>query len=84
MKTQSAETGEQNGNGCQPSPAAHGSVLSRDEWLSRCAAHFVKRAAFDAALAMEYAQAQLESLKGDLTENPEDAAEDEMSYWTPD
>jgi hypothetical protein len=33
---------------------------------------------------MEYAQAQLESLKGDLTENPEDAAEDEMSYWTPD
>lgn len=58
--------------------------LTREQWLARCAAHFQKVAALDESLAIDMAKAQLETLKGDLSENPEQAADDEMSYWTPD
>lgn len=60
------------------------STLSREQWLARCAAHFQSKAALDGALAMDMAESQLEFLANDLTENPEQAAEDEMSYWTAD
>lgn len=59
-------------------------ALSREQWLARCAAHFQKVAALAEPSAMDLAESQLETLKGDLSENPEQAADDEMSYWTKD
>jgi hypothetical protein len=58
--------------------------LTREQWLERCAARFRSVAAMKPELARSFAETQLESLKDDLTENPEDAADDEMSYWTAD
>jgi hypothetical protein len=61
----------------QPTP-------TREQWLARCAARFASVAAIEEPGATELAEIQLENLKGDLTENPEEAADDEMSYWTAD
>lgn len=55
---------------------------TREQWLERCAAVFRTKAAIEPVQAMQFAETQLEVLDGDLTENPEDAAESEMSYWT--
>jgi hypothetical protein len=33
---------------------------------------------------LDIAESQLENIGGDLTEDPEQAADDEMSCWTPD
>lgn len=51
-------------------------LLNREQWLGRCAARFRVVARLDAGLAMQMAEAQLENLKGDLAENPEQAADD--------
>ena len=59
-------------------------ALTREQWLARCAARFREVAAVETPGDMELAEAQLENLKDDLTENPEDAADDEMSYWSAD
>ncbi len=61
-----------------------GSALTREEWLARCAARFVEKANAPEQLARDMAESQLENLKDDLTENPEEAADDEMLYWTED
>lgn len=53
-----------------------------EQWLERCAARFQAVASVAPGLAMNMAKSQLENLKDDLTENPEEAADDEMSYWT--
>lgn len=53
-------------------------------WLDRCAARFCQEAGLPRDMAMEMAESQLENLKGDITESPEQAADDEMSYWTAD
>lgn len=58
--------------------------MTREQWIARCAAHFRKEAALEGALAMKLAESQLEAVKDDLTENPERAADDEMSYWAAD
>jgi hypothetical protein len=59
------------------------SALSR-EVDSRCAARFCDVAGLYEHLAISLAESQLENLSGDLSENPEQAADDEMSYWTDD
>lgn len=56
--------------------------MEKDEWLKRCAARFVERAAMTADEAMEFAEIELDALDGDLTEDPVDAADEEMSCWT--
>lgn len=59
-------------------------IPTRDEWLERCAAVLRVRGGMTPDDALKTAEAQFENIGSDLTENPEDAAEDEMSYWTED
>lgn len=59
-------------------------LLTREQWLERCAARLRDRGGMVPDVAMLTADAQLENLNEDLTENPEQAADDEMSYWTED
>jgi len=56
--------------------------MEKDEWLKKCAARFEERAASTPGEAMELAEIQLDALDGDLTEDPVDAADEEMSCWT--
>lgn len=58
--------------------------MTKELWLERCANKLVAVANVETALALDIAESQLENLKGDLTEDPEEAADDELSYWTPD
>jgi hypothetical protein len=58
--------------------------LTKEQWIERCAKRLQEVAHLDAGMAHYIAESQLENLRGDLTENPEDAADDEISYWTPD
>lgn len=55
--------------------------LSREQWLARCATRFRLAAAVPPDEAMSLAESQLEILDDDLTESPEQAADDELSYW---
>ncbi len=59
-------------------------TITREEWLNRCAARLVLRAELTPAVARDIAEAQLENIKDDLTENPEDMADEELSCWGPD
>lgn len=58
--------------------------MDKEEWLTTCAARFETRAGLNLELARSFAEASLEVVDGDLTENPEDAADEEMSCWTDD
>lgn len=64
--------------------SAGSAAVDREKWLERCAAHFRTVAALDEATALDMAKSLLEALEDDLTENPEEAAEGDMSYWTAD
>lgn len=55
--------------------------ISREQWLERCATVLREKGGLDPLVALNVAESQLENCDGDLTENPEDAADDEMSYW---
>ncbi|HEY1171017.1 MAG TPA: hypothetical protein VGH19_06560 [Verrucomicrobiae bacterium] len=55
--------------------------LSREEWLKRCAARLMERAALNAADAMGIAESNLESDPSALEESPEDIADEELSRW---
>lgn len=55
--------------------------ISREDWLNRCAARLIERAALTREVALDIAEAQLENIKEDLTENPEDMADEELSCW---
>lgn len=59
-------------------------TITREVWLQRCVARLMERAGLGRDDAMLLAESQLENLKDDLSENPEDAADDELSYWTAD
>ncbi len=58
--------------------------MNKEEWLTRCAARFATRGGLHLKQARDFAEAALENLNGDLTENPEEAADEDMSYWTDD
>lgn len=61
-----------------PTPA------EEERWLERCAARLHAVGGLDPAVAFSTAESQLENLNGDLSESPEEAADDEMSYWGED
>lgn len=64
-------------------PPSAGSALTREQWLGRCIDRFQRKAGLSPKIARQCAEAQLEADKDDPTERtPEDAADDEMSYWT--
>lgn len=58
--------------------------IAREQWVARCARVLRERGGMTEEVAWLTAESQLENLNNDLTENPEQAAEDEMSYWTAD
>lgn len=55
--------------------------MTKEEWLARCAARYQTRAGMETTEAMQAAAASLENLDGDLTENPEDAADEDLTCW---
>lgn len=56
--------------------------LTRQEWLEKCAARLIEEAKIDEGLARDIAESQLKNLNDDLSEDPVEAADDEMSCWT--
>lgn len=55
--------------------------MEKQEWLDKCAAQFVARGGMTAPEAVLSAEACLEFCDSDLTEDPVDAADEEMSNW---
>ena len=55
--------------------------MDKKEWLTRCAERYQSRAGMEAGEAMQAAEASLENLDNDLTENPEDAADEDLTCW---
>jgi hypothetical protein len=59
--------------------------VTPDEWLDRYKRRFIERAGLTEAQAQACANAEsFEVLSEFFTEEPEDAADEEMSYWEPD
>ncbi|MCL4664449.1 hypothetical protein L0Z16_03445 [Burkholderia multivorans] len=57
--------------------------ISDAEWLRRCAARFVQRADVEQRIADSFAEAAFENVADFGFENdPEGAADSEMSYWS--
>lgn len=56
--------------------------MTDDEWLHRAAAHYMTKAAVNSEAAQQCAAALLES-KDDF-DTPEDAVEEDLTYWTDD
>lgn len=52
-----------------------------DEWVMRCAARYQQRGGMAPKEAVSAAEASLENLDGDISENPEDAADEDMTCW---
>lgn len=55
--------------------------MTKEEWLNRCAARYQQRSGMEAGEAMKAAEASLENLDNDVTENPEDAADEDLTCW---
>lgn len=56
--------------------------MKREEWIARCAARYAERGGLGAVQAKEFAEISLEGIDGDLTENPEDTADEDMTCWS--
>ena len=54
----------------------------KQAWVSRCADRYVEQSKCDRDLAESMAEASLENLAGDLTEDPIEAADEDMSCWS--
>lgn len=59
-------------------------TITKDEWLTRCAKRLTELGGLEPEVAHEVAETQFENVGEDLTESPEDAADEEMSYWSED
>jgi len=55
--------------------------MSKEKWLKRCADYFEQRVAMTKEMAKETADACFEQFYDDYQEDPEGAADEEMSYW---
>ncbi len=55
-------------------------MISKEEWMAKCAAQFTKVAELNEEEAMEQAAMCFANTGADNF--PEDAADDEMSYWS--
>lgn len=56
----------------------------RERWLEQCAARFRKFARVHKGRSMVLAQAALDSCNGNLSEDPELVADEEMATWRDD
>jgi hypothetical protein len=57
--------------------------MTDEEWKTRCANRYVTRAAVSAQTARDFAEACFENRLDDDCD-PEDAADEDMSYWEAD
>ncbi len=55
--------------------------MDKEGWLTKCAARFETRGGLPLKQARDFAESALENLDGDLTENPEEAADEDMTRW---
>ncbi|MBO7866983.1 hypothetical protein J6337_28745 [Burkholderia pseudomallei] len=55
----------------------------KEVWIDRCAKRYEERGAVDSNTARDFAQACWENRLND-DESPEDAADEDMSYWEND
>ena len=58
--------------------------MDKKEWVKRCAAQFDKRVQNDRANWEDAAQECYASMRDDFQEDPEGAADEEMSNWDDD
>jgi hypothetical protein len=56
-------------------------VMDKQEWLRKCATRFAERSGTHPDDAEYDAEMCREMLGGDLAEDPEEAADEEMSNW---
>lgn len=55
--------------------------MEERHWIRRCADRFMQKAGMADEDAIGCARASLENLDGDLAENPEDAADEDLTRW---
>lgn len=55
-------------------------TISREQWIERFAARIVEKSDFTKEQAIAVAESNLEGFNEDLSEDPEHAADDELSY----
>ena len=55
--------------------------MSKEKWLEKCAKHFEQHAVLINVAAIEIAESCFEQFYADYPEDPEGAADEEMSYW---
>jgi hypothetical protein len=58
--------------------------MDKKEWIKRCEEQFDKRVQDDKATWNDAAEACYESMYADFPDDPEDAADEEMSNWDDD
>ena len=63
-------------------------MLTKQEWIDRCAKRFVERAALEIKQAKEMAEVSFDQAVENerseakaLTSSPEDACDEELTYW---
>jgi hypothetical protein len=56
-------------------------TLTEEEWLTRFAARLMQRAEVAKETADQCAVASLPGYRDDFSEEPEEAADEELSYW---
>jgi hypothetical protein len=58
-------------------------TITDEEWKKRCAERYISRANLDEQTAEDFAEACFENRLDDDCD-PEDAADEDMSYWSDD
>jgi len=59
-------------------------MIDKEAWISRCAAQFRKMAGVSLSDAGEMASIAFDESHSDFEDDPEGAADSEMSYWDND
>lgn len=62
----------------KPPHTASDGALTKEQWLERCAAHYVKVSDLTLAEAKDFAEACIECFPN---MSPEDAAEEDINCW---
>ena len=55
--------------------------MTKAEWIARCAARYKQRSGMAADEAQNAAESSFENLGNDLSESPEDAADEDLTRW---
>ena len=58
--------------------------MDKEEWIKRCEAQFDKMTGNEKAHWRDAAEMCYDNMHDDFPDDPEDAADEEMSYWDDD